>query len=185
MTSKPFERTPAAYDLPLPIKNLLEVGLASERIRQSRTRASDFSVREERELMQALADKAQRGGSRVLVLEDEALLAFELAHALAEAGFVVVGQARAVAKALELVRLAGCDAAVLDINLGHETSEPVALELTERGTPFITLSGYERGQRPSVFADAPSLSKPLRPELLVAELRRCMGEQSGNPDEIA
>ena len=41
----------------------------------------------------------------------------------------------------------GCDAAVLGINLGNETSEPVALELMKRKTPFVTLSGYSRPQQ--------------------------------------
>jgi len=111
---------------------------------------------------------------RVLVVEDQALVALDIAHVLTRAGFDVAGPARGVAQALELLKEASCDAAVLDINLGSETSEPVALELSKQCTPFVTLSGYSRDQHPPVFKGAPVLAKPLRPELLIAELRRCI-----------
>ncbi len=120
---------------------------------------------------------------RILVVEDEALVALEIAQILTDAGFEVVGPAMTATQALELVMYTGCDAALLDINLGRETSEPVALELKERGRPFITLSGYSREQHACVFRDAPSLAKPLRPERLVAELRRCLEQKAGKTDE--
>jgi DNA-binding response OmpR family regulator len=108
----------------------------------------------------------------VLVVEDEVFIALEIAEALIEAGFDVVGPAMAVGPALELMETVGCDAAVLDINLGTETSEPVAHGLARRGKRFVTLSGYSREQHPGVFLDAPALAKPLRPQALVAELKR-------------
>lgn len=79
---------------------------------------------------------------RILVVEDEALVALGIAKVLTETGFEVVGPARAVTQALDLVKRGGCDAAVLDINLGNETSEPIALGLMERCTPFVTVSGF-------------------------------------------
>ena len=75
-----------------------------------------------------------------------------------------------MAQALLLIRDPGCDAAVLDVNLGTQTAEQIALRLTTIGTPFITVSGYGRNQRPAAFLGAPHLSKPLRPDRLVAEL---------------
>src|SRR5271165_4845902 len=99
---------------------------------------------------------------RVLVVEDEALLSLELAQLLSDASFNVVGPARNVAEALELAERSGCQAAVLDFGLGRETSEPIALELQERCTPFITLSGQSSDQLPPVFKDAPFISKPVR-----------------------
>ncbi len=113
---------------------------------------------------------------RILVVEDEPLVALEVAHVLTEARFDVVGPTRDVAGALSLLDGRGCDAAVLDINLGHETSEPVALELTKRRTPFVTLSGYSPAQQGSSFDGAPALSKPLQPELLIATLKRFVAE---------
>ena len=70
---------------------------------------------------------------------------------------------------------------MLDITLGKETSEPVALALKQRGTPFVTLSGYAPAQHPPAFHGAPALAKPLRPEVLVAEVRRCLEEEAHRP----
>ena len=114
---------------------------------------------------------------RILVVEDEALVAIEIAHVLTEAGFDIVGPARRVSVALELLRRSGCDAAVLDINLGRETSEAIAAELTASETPFITLSGYSDDVHHSAFAGSPTLTKPLRPEILSAELRKCIQQK--------
>lgn len=111
---------------------------------------------------------------RILIVEDEALLALDLAHRLKTAGFAVVGPVGTVPDALELVARVGCDLAILDVNLGKETSEPVARELLERGVPFVTLTGYCREQLPAVFNGVPSLPKPLRMESLVAEVRQCL-----------
>jgi DNA-binding response OmpR family regulator len=107
---------------------------------------------------------------RVLVVEDDALIALDIAHELADAGLEVIGPATSVAKALELVAANGCDVAVLDVNLGKETSAPVASELRKRGTPFIVLSGYSSEQHPPELHGAPLLSKPARPGALVEQL---------------
>jgi DNA-binding response OmpR family regulator len=97
----------------------------------------------------------------------------EIARILKEAGFEVAGLAQSVLEAREILKRSGCDAAVLDINLGGETSEAIAAELTANNTPYVTLSGYSREQHFS-FPGAPALTKPLRPPLLVAELRKCI-----------
>jgi PAS domain S-box-containing protein len=115
---------------------------------------------------------------RVLVVEDEAIVAFEIEQNLQDAGFEVVGPAARVAEALELLKEFGCDAAVLDINLGTETSEPIARLLSDKGTPFVTVSGYSHDQRPSGFRGGAFLTKPLRAELLVAQLRQCTAQQA-------
>jgi len=111
-------------------------------------------------------------GRRVLVVEDEPLIAMEIDESLQDAGFKVLGPANSVAEALSLLDQGGCDVAVLDINLGTETSEPIARELIRVGTPFITMSGYSREQQPEIMKSAPSLSKPLRTEQLIAEIER-------------
>jgi DNA-binding response OmpR family regulator len=113
---------------------------------------------------------------KVLVVEDDALLGLDIAQQLTNAGLEVVGPAISVAKALRLIVEKGCDVAVLDVNLGTETAEPVALELKARRTPFVVLSGYSSEQRPLGLRDAPALSKPTRPEDLVAMLIKCMDD---------
>ena len=117
--------------------------------------------------------------ARILIVEDDALLALDLAQILEEAGFTVVGPVVSTAKALALLVETGCDAALLDVHLGRdETSEPVARELRLRGTPFLTVTGYSHEQRPAAFAGSPVLSKPVRPSELVKELQRCLADRS-------
>ena len=63
---------------------------------------------------------------------------------------------------------------MLDINLGLETSEPIARELINRGTPFVATSGYSREQQPVIMQAAPLLAKPVRSQMLIAEVDRCL-----------
>jgi DNA-binding response OmpR family regulator len=107
----------------------------------------------------------------VLVVEDEAIVAIDIAEQLTEAGFVVVGPAPSVAKALKLIVDARCDVAVLDVNLRDETAEAVACELRSRGTPFLFMSAVSRDRLPSGFNEELLLPKPARPEVLVAALQ--------------
>lgn len=113
-------------------------------------------------------------GRRVLVVEDEPLIAIEICDNLSEAGLAVIGPATTVAEALQLIEGTGCDAAILDINLGTETAEPIALMLRGRHIPFVAVSGYTRDQSPQTLQDVAHLSKPLEKRLLLAEVRRCL-----------
>jgi PAS domain S-box-containing protein len=115
---------------------------------------------------------------RVLVVEDEALVARDIAGMLTEAGFDVLGPARSVSRALSLLHDTKCDGAVLDINLGRETSEPIAQMLLANGTRFITISGYSREQHPSIFNGVPALVKPVRAKVLVEEINKCLANAS-------
>jgi DNA-binding NtrC family response regulator len=115
---------------------------------------------------------------RILVVEDNALLAIELAQTLASAGFEVVGPALTVAQSMALIEKTGCDAAVLDINLRGETSEPVAKELHARGIPFLTMTGYARAQQPKIFEGAPTFTKPVAIELVIGELHNSLGARA-------
>jgi DNA-binding response OmpR family regulator len=108
---------------------------------------------------------------RVMVVEDEAILAIDIAEQLTEAGFVVVGPATSVAKALKLVGEVGCDVAVLDVNLRNETAEPIAHALRSRGTPFVFLSAVSKEHLPPGFGGEVLLPKPARTAVLVAALR--------------
>ena len=118
--------------------------------------------------------RSTSGRRHVLVVEDDGLIAMEIAGALSAAGWEVVGPASTVAQALSLIAERGCDAAVLDNNLGPETAQPVAAELVRSGTPFVTVSGYSRWQLPPVMQGAPLIGKPLDRRLLVAEISRCL-----------
>jgi DNA-binding response OmpR family regulator len=115
---------------------------------------------------------------RILLAEDEALLALLLAERLEQAGFRIAGPATSVAAALALIEQEGCDAAVLDIQLGNETAAPVVHALRDRNIPYLTLSGYSETQRLPVFEDAPMLVKPVRMHDLVACLKRCLAQKA-------
>jgi PAS domain S-box-containing protein len=117
-------------------------------------------------------------GRRVLVVDDEALISLEIASLLEGAGLSVVGPVTSVKEALALIDKEGCDAAVLDINLGPETSESVARKLREDNIPFVTVSGFSREQQPNIFQTAPFLPKPLRGDRLVAAVKQCLSESS-------
>ena len=109
---------------------------------------------------------------RVLVVEDEALVALDIAEQLTDAGFGVIGPATSVTKALKLIGEVGCDAAVLDVNLRDETAEPVASELRSRQIPFLFLSAVSGEQLPAGFGGEVLLAKPARSDVLIAALQK-------------
>lgn len=117
-------------------------------------------------------EKSER--KRVLVVEDEPLIAMDIANVLEEAGYVVVGPAGDVTEALALLEATRVEHAVLDVNLGRETSEAIARRLQDLQIPFVSLSGYSRDQQPRIFHQSPALTKPLRKEALLAEIERAV-----------
>lgn len=127
----------------------------------------------------AAAQTGERNGERVLVVEDEPAIAAYMTSVLTDAGFSVLGPAGDVSQALDLLERQDCDVAVLDMNLGHETSEAVAHELIARRRPFVVVSGHSKAQLPDVFRAAPLVGKPFRPRVLVAQLRRALDGRRG------
>jgi len=121
---------------------------------------------------------------RVLVVEDEFMIGLDIGEQLAEAGFEVVGPALSVTKALRLVADPGCDVAVLDINLGSETSGPIARKLRASGTPFVVVTGYSVDNLPPWFHDAIILTKPYRIDDLVTALRKCPDVMPSTADGV-
>jgi CheY-like chemotaxis protein len=116
--------------------------------------------------------------SRILVVEDEALVAFALEEMLADFGYEVIGPAPNVAAAMKLVGAGGIDAAILDVNLGRETIDPVAAALAEAGVPFVFTTGYTNASAlPQGFKDRPSLNKPYQPEALHEAVQRLLTPQ--------
>ena len=109
--------------------------------------------------------------SRILVVEDNGLVAFDLCRALEAAGFEAIGPASSVDKALTLIKERRCDAAVLDIQLRGETSEAVGHVLAALGIPFVTMTGYSRNQQPAIFKGIPTFTKPIPSSMIVAQLR--------------
>jgi CheY-like chemotaxis protein len=111
---------------------------------------------------------------RVLVVEDEPLLALMLEEILLDGGFAVAGVATRVAAALQFVASGRVDAAVLDCNLAGASAAPVALALAAQGAPFVVLSGYAPEQQDAAFACGVRLKKPCTPDRLLQALRAAL-----------
>lgn len=113
-------------------------------------------------------------GRRILVVEDEFMVAAMLADALEEAGAIVLGPAANLAEGLRLAGDGGFDLAVLDWNLGGERCTPLARALQEAGVGFVISSGYG-GVEPE-FATAPIMPKPYDPQDLIVQLGQLLGQ---------
>ena len=107
---------------------------------------------------------------RILVVEDEVLVAMNIEDMLLEHGFEVAGIASRLAPALALAREGRFDAAMLDVNLAGEASFPIADLLAERGIPFLFATGYGLAGLEERYRGHPVLQKPFR----AAELRRAI-----------
>ncbi len=105
---------------------------------------------------------AEFAGKRILVVEDEMIVAMLIEDILMDGGATVVGPAARVAKALDLLGTEEVDAALLDVNLAGENTMPVAEELRRRGIPFAFATGYGAAGLPDGFTGQPLLQKPFQ-----------------------
>lgn len=112
-------------------------------------------------------------GKRVLIVEDEALLALELQFAFEDEGADVLGPAMSLESALAFAAREEIDIAVLDVDIaGHEVY-PVAALLQQRGVPFIFHTAHgSRVELASLFPGAITCMKPTMPDTLVTQLLR-------------
>jgi CheY-like chemotaxis protein len=99
---------------------------------------------------------------RILIVEDEPIVALSLQDVLDDLGFDVVGPAFRAAGALELARTEAIDAAILDVNMAGETSYGVAEALRARGIPYLFATGYGRQGLEPGHEDTLVLQKPYR-----------------------
>src|ERR1700704_1508181 len=97
---------------------------------------------------------------RLLVLEDEPLIALMVRNWLTELGCEAVGPAHTVPTALALIEDGPLDGAILDVSIGDQDCSPVADVLRHKGIPFALATGRPRDGLAATYADAPSLSKP-------------------------
>lgn len=123
-------------------------------------------------------------GKRVLVVEDELLVAAMLEDMLTDLGAVVVGPAATIAKGLSLVATEAVDAAVLDVNVGGARIDPVAEALKARGIPAVFATGYGTEALPSA-GPADIVEKPYTQKKVADALVRaltCAAPGSKGPD---
>ena len=109
-------------------------------------------------------------GVRVLVVEDEYLVAILIEEILESAGCTVMGPIPRLREALDAVDHDEYDAAVLDVNLAGERINPVADALSERNVPFLFVTGYGANALPGEYAERPHICKPFRMAELIGAL---------------
>ncbi len=110
---------------------------------------------------------------RILVVEDEYLLAEELTMELTDRGATVLGPTPSVRAALDLIEGEGrVDGAILDVNLGGEPAYLVADALFDRSVPIVFTTGYDAAALPDRFRDVPRCEKPINIMRIAAALRR-------------
>jgi CheY-like chemotaxis protein len=107
-------------------------------------------------------------GTRVLIVEDDTIIAMTAEDMLDEVGCKTAAVAGTVAEALARADDTEFDIALLDLNLRDENSLPVAQRLRDNGKRFIFATGYDGLPPGSGFADAPVISKPYRIEQLAS-----------------
>ncbi len=111
--------------------------------------------------------QARRHQPRILLVEDELLVALSIEHTLAALGYAVVGPVTRLDEALARARAEPLDGALLDVHLrSDEVVFPVADVLAARGVPFIFATGYDSLALPDRFRDRPHLQKPFSPRHL-------------------
>jgi CheY-like chemotaxis protein len=118
---------------------------------------------------------SERRDLRVLLVEDEAIIAIMLEDMLVDLGCEVVGPVASFAEAIQLARSEVLAGAFLDVHLGGESIYPVADLLAARDIPFVFVSGYGRAGIEARYSGAIVLSKPILDadlERAVAALRR-------------
>ena len=109
-----------------------------------------------------IAPVALLAGQRILLVEDNYLIAMELTDELNGQGAVVIGPAASVDEALHLIESTGrIDSAVLDINLKGEMIFPVVDALMELDVPFLFFTGYGQVTIPAHYTDAAHYMKPM------------------------
>lgn len=107
---------------------------------------------------------------RILVVEDDPIVAIMLGDMLHELGCSILGPTGVVAAALKLIGSVPIDGAVLDWNLGRADVSPVAEELLRRGTPFVFSTGYGTAEASARFDGIPILAKPCDVKALTQAL---------------
>ena len=113
-------------------------------------------------------------GGRILIVEDEFLIAVEIKRVLTEAGWIVVGPAGTCEHALRLAGEAALDGALLDAHLDGERTDEVARMLEQRAVPYVWVTGSGRESLPVASRDNAVLGKPFNSIELLSAVDRLM-----------
>ena len=118
-------------------------------------------------------------GKRVLIVEDDNILAMTIAEELAAERAKVIGPAPTVTDALEVIARIDLDGAIVDLNLRGKAAFPVADALADRHIPFVFATGYlVAGHIPARHVDVRRFVKPTAPSVICRALEEAMHEAS-------
>ncbi|WP_457939769.1 response regulator [Mesorhizobium sp. 10J20-29] len=123
-------------------------------------------------------------GLRVLVVEDEPLIAMLLEDMLIELGAIASEYASNVADGTSIVERGGIDIAILDLNLDGTPVFPIAKLLRSRGLPFTFASGYGVAGLPSEFEGYPCVAKPYQMEEIAAALIQALSSPTPTSESV-
>ncbi|HEY9580470.1 MAG TPA: PAS domain S-box protein [Rhizorhapis sp.] len=165
-----YQATGLACDISLPLAGRVSLRDASP-MQNRNTDGHTLSAK-------PTASAAPQRRARILLIEDEPLIAMDMCDTLEDAGYTVVGPASTLDEAHELVETAKFDAALLDANLSGEAVDEVAAALTRKGMPFAFVTGYGREALPEAFRHAPLLNKPLLPKSAFDMLEKLLSRET-------
>ena len=111
---------------------------------------------------------------RVLIVEDEPVIAMALEDMIEDLGFALAGTAGTLSEGLAIADTAACDIAILDVNLNGQRSDAIAALLAGRSVPYIFATGYGRT---GVAGDAIVIEKPYSKSTLVDAIARATASQ--------
>jgi len=106
-------------------------------------------------------------GRRILLVEDEALIALDLQQMLNRRGATVIGPAASVSQALDAINTNQIDCALLDLKLGDEIAHVVAAALEQRAIPVVFATAYSNARLPPGFETHPVIQKPYSEDQLL------------------
>lgn len=121
--------------------------------------------------MMATDDTAELNGKRIVVVEDDFVLATDICRTLRDLGATVLGPAPTPYYAMHLIGRKKVDAAVLDVRLHGTLVFEVADMLREQGVPILFATGTDRMSMPGRFRESPLLEKPFDPKKLVSAIQ--------------
>jgi len=127
-------------------------------------------------------DNAPHRTRRVLLVEDESLVAMMMQELLNEFGYAVLGPAGEVGAALRAAAAETFDGAILDVNLNGSPIYPVADALIARGLPFLFITGYDAESIGTRYPGVPVIQKPVEPEGLRIALAALFRNAGGAAD---
>ncbi len=117
---------------------------------------------------------SERRVPRILIVEDEPLIALTLEDMLDELGYQVAGTVGRIDDALSFIQTHPIDGALLDVNLGRDRIDPVADLLADKGCPFVFSTGDGGDGLPAAHASRAFVAKPFRIQDLEAAMKRVL-----------